>query len=403
MSNLLSTYFSGIGAKRLSDVEIAPAISNQHEFNGIGEFKSIFGTEKISFNGRFLYLADDDNQVINDSGILTWYDAREKHETRTEYRLYYSNNSVIDAASPSDLLVIGRTSEDELAVIIAPAGSTSERQVLWLFGIEEVEKSFIIRDYTTKDQNLDYARKHIVSSLGIELIDVTTDYLDEMLNKYSTGFPSTAKFSKYARSTLAEVSPVEQPDAALISWLEREESLFKTLEKYFVEQKLKAGFGNDGKDVDEFISFSLSIQNRRKSRAGFAFENHLTYIFDQHKVKYSRGKKTERNNKPDFLFPGIDYYNNQDFSVELLTMLGVKTSAKDRWRQVLSEAERIEYKHLVTLEPSISMNQTDEMKAQHLQLVIPKGLMETYSAVQQSELINLSDFLDLVKERQTKV
>lgn len=402
MSNLLSTYFSGIGAKRLSDVEIAPAISNQHEFNGIGEFKSIFGTEKISFNGRFLYLADDDNQVINDSGILTWYDAREKHETRTEYRLYYSNNSVIGAASPGDLLVIGRTSEEELAVIIAPAGSTSERQVLWLFGIEEVEKSFIIRDYTTKDQNLDYARKHIVSSLGIELIDITTDYLDEMLNKYGTGFPSTIEFSEYARLTLANVSPVEQPDAALISWLEREVSLFKTLEKYFVEQKLKKGFGPEGDDVDEFISFSLSIQNRRKSRAGFAFENHLTYIFDQHKVKYSRGKKTERNNKPDFLFPGIDYYNNQDFSVELLTMLGVKTSAKERWRQVLSEAERIEYKHLVTLEPSISKNQTDEMKAQHLQLVIPKGLMETYSAVQQSELINLSDFLDLVKERQTK-
>ena len=141
MSNLLSTYFSGIGAKRLSDVEIAPAISNQHEFNGIGEFKSIFGTEKINFNGRFLYLADDDNQVINDSGMLTWYDAREKHETRTEYRLYYSNNSVIGVASPGDLLVIGRTSKDELAVIIAPAGSTSERQVLWLFGIEEVEKT----------------------------------------------------------------------------------------------------------------------------------------------------------------------------------------------------------------------------------------------------------------------
>jgi len=87
-----------------------------------------------------------------------------------------------------------------------------------------------------------------------------------MVNKYGTGFPSTAEFSEYARSTLAKVSPVEQPDAALISWMEQEESLFKTLEKHFVEQKLKAGFGNDGKDVDEFISFSLSIQNRRKSR-----------------------------------------------------------------------------------------------------------------------------------------
>jgi len=403
MSSLLSTYFSGIGAKRLSDVEIAPAISNQHEFNGIGEFKSIFGTEKITFHGRFLFLADNDDQVIEDAGILTWYDAREKHETRTEYRLYYSNNSVIGAASPGDLLVIGRTNKNELAVIIAPAGSTSERQVLWLFGIEELEKNFIIRDYTSNDQNLDYAKKHIVTSLGIELIDVATDHLDEMLKKYNNRFPSTAEFSDYARSTFTEISPVEHPDETLISWLEREESLFKTLEKHFVEQKLKDGFGPNGNDVDEFISFSLSIQNRRKSRAGFAFENHLTYLFDQQNVKFSRGKKTERNNKPDFLFPGIDYYNKPDFNIELLTMLGVKTTAKDRWRQVLSEADRINRKHLMTLEPAISKNQTDEMKAQNLQLVIPKGLMETFSSDQQNELINLSEFITMVKEKQTKI
>ena len=85
-------------------------------------------------------------------------------------------------------------------------------------------------------------------------------------------------------------------------------------------------------------------------------------------------------------------------------MLGVKTTAKDRWRQVLSEAERITFqKHLITLEPAISVNQTDEMIAQNLQLVIPQSLKETFTASQQVNLLNLQDFLNLVRQRQNKI
>lgn len=51
------------------------------------------------------------------------------------------------------------------------------------------------------------------------------------------------------------------------------------------------------------------------------------------------------------------------FSIIACTMLGVKSTCKDRWRQVLSEAKRIDNKHLATLEPGISENQTAEMQA----------------------------------------
>ena len=67
-------------------------------------------------------------------------------------------------------------------------------------------------------------------------------------------------------------------------------------------------------------------------------------------------------------------------------MLGVKSTCKDRWRQVLAEADRIEYKHLLTLETSISKHQTDEMQAKNLQLVLPRGLHETYTPEQQTWL-----------------
>ena len=81
-------------------------------------------------------------------------------------------------------------------------------------------------------------------------------------------------------------------------------------------------------------------------------------------------------------------------------MLGAKSSLKDRWRQVLPEARRIREKHLLTLEPAISERQTDQMKAEFLQLVVPAGLHGSFSASQADWLINLSEFIDVVLDRQ---
>src|SRR3546814_4083496 len=71
-------------------------------------------------------------------------------------------------------------------------------------------------------------------------------------------------------------------------------------------------------------------------------------------VQYARGAETENKNKPDFLFPGPQAYHDDLFPRERLTMLGAKSTLKDRWRQVLSEAEKINEKHLLTLSPGIS-------------------------------------------------
>ena len=67
---------------------------------------------------------------------------------------------------------------------------------------------------------------------------------------------------------------------------------------------------------------------------------------------------------------------------------------------MLSEASRIQHKHLVTLEPGITENQTDEMKAKYLQLVVPTAIHETYKTSQQDWLVSVSDFVELVQKRQ---
>lgn len=65
-----------------------------------------------------------------------------------------------------------------------------------------------------------------------------------------------------------------------------------------------------------------------------------------------------------------------------------------------AEAARIPDKHLLTLEPSISENQTDEMKAERVQLVLPRSLHPTYTAAQQAWLMDVESFTTLVKQRQ---
>ena len=90
----------------------------------------------------------------------------------------------MDKALSGDLVLIGRTSHDTLAVIIAPQGSTSEQQLLWLFGLEEVGNRFIIRDLTIRDIELNFAGRYIITSLGFEVPDTAPDYLEEIIERF---------------------------------------------------------------------------------------------------------------------------------------------------------------------------------------------------------------------------
>nr|WP_288807954.1 type II restriction endonuclease [uncultured Sphingobacterium sp.] len=388
----LSDHFVGIAAKRLSWVEI---FSNQHEFNGINKFREILGADRLNLKGNMIYFADDQDEMIDNSSNYTWYNVRENNPLRSaEFRLYFSDNDVVPNAAVGDLVILCKTVQNELTIIVAGQGSTSEKQLLYLFGLEEIESRFLVKDYRDDYTDIGYAGRYILESIGIETdVLAENDYLTLMKDQFGLAFPSTSAFSNFARSTVNNVSILENPDQALMAWWEREGELLRIFERAIVGEKIKAGFGDN---VDFFLQFALSVINRRKSRAGHSFENHLQAIFDSFGISYSKGAKTERNNRPDFIFPSIENYHDNSFSASNLYMLGVKTTAKDRWRQVLSEADRIPSKHLITLEPAISKNQTDEMIAQNLKLIIPTPLHQTYLDTQLVEIIDLKSFIDMI-------
>lgn len=287
-------------------------------------------------------------------------------------------------------------------VIIAAAGSTVENQIAWLFGITDLSaRGYAVRTEVEADQmRLEFASRQVLELIGIEVEEPEQAYgfLGMMVTRFDGVFPTTRTFSAFARETLPDVSSLDDPDMILMAWIEREESLFRTLERHLIGDRLKQGFNDD---VDAFISFSLSVQNRRKSRAGSALENHLEFLFTARGIRHSRTAVTEGKAKPDFLFPGHAEYHDQTWSADRLTMLGVKSSCKDRWRQILAEAERIPNKHLLTLEPGISSNQTDEMRAKGVSLVLPRGIHHSYQPEQKVWLMDVAGFIGLVEGRQS--
>jgi hypothetical protein len=391
----LSAYFSGVAAKRLSAGEIRPAISNQHEFNGVQRLKDLLGIRRQTFLARFIFLGESDDEYVTADGPLTWYDSREDHPTRSEHRLYYKDNPVIEQARKGDLLVIAKRPNDSLLVLIARAGSTTENQILWLFGLalDRAGNFIVVEVGNGRDRLVGFAVTQILEELGVE-IEPEEQYLDPLLKAFGNQFPKTQVFSSFARDTVRDMSPTDDPDTALMAWMDREELLFRTLERHLVAKRIQEGFGSD---VDAFISYSLSIQNRRKSRAGFALENHVQTILAANKLRFQRGALTEGNSRPDFLFPGRKEYLDLTFPAANLSMLGAKSTCKERWRQVLAEADRISPKHLLTLEPGISEAQTGEMQKNSLQLVLPTSLHETYTRAQRPSLLCLRDFVEFVK------
>lgn len=229
--------------------------------------------------------------------------------------------------------------------------------------------------------------------------------IKEFINNLTVDFPASEDMSDAARhieNTVHDrVEDIQaNPDRKLISWTDMEYRLFKALEHDRYKNLIFKGFTS----VDEFVKVANIVLNRRKSRAGKSLEHHLAAIFDGNELEYSAQVVTEGNKKPDFIFPSKEAYHNSDFSVDKLISLAAKTTCKDRWRQVLNEADRLKGKpkYLCTLQQGISGAQMDEMQAENVILVVPKPYIKTYPIDRQDRIWTLSRFVQYVKALEGK-
>jgi hypothetical protein len=393
----LTSVFSHVAHKELVAVDLPHRGSNQHELNGVKALREFFRTEgRVQGTISWHYFADD-AEPIQETTSFTFYDGREKDPNRSaEWRLYYPGNFLAHA-DVGDRLFLARSKSGALFGLVFQDGSAWLRAAAVLFGTDSNQRTLALVPHASlHSQELELLRRQILDELGLELVVPAVGSDSEiMVKKYGRTFPSTKEMAVFARSQV-EVDP-NHTDETLIRWLNREEELFRALEEVIIGERLQEGF----KSVDDFIQYSLSVQNRRKSRMGFALQNHLSELFTFHRLRFKAQARTEGNNRPDFLFPGETEYRDQTFNPAQLIMLGVKSTSKDRWRQVLDEADRITNKHLCTLEPGISTKQTDAMRNRRLTLVVPSELHATYTEKQREEMMNIEAFIDFVVHKQT--
>jgi len=305
--------------------------------------------------------------------------------TRNEYRItrFGRGFPFLQDDNIGDLLIIAKQSEDYYTGFVLSTDDDIDN-FLACFNLSPDETNQLIDVTGTEEPEQRIAK-------------ILQDFANQC-----TSFPETKQMALGARECynkafgVSETTIKSDPDAILLKWIDTEYSLFKVL-----EEKLYAGLvSKPFESVEAFVKAANEVLNRRKSRAGKSLEHHLADIFIRNKLIFEEQAITEENKKPDFLFPNAECYHNLSFPASDLVVLGAKTTCKDRWRQVLTEADRIKEKYLFTLQQGISRNQLKEMSDAHLTLVVPRKYLPSFPKEYQNRILNLSTFVNMVRTKQ---
>jgi hypothetical protein len=185
------------------------------------------------------------------------------------------------------------------------------------------------------------------------------------------------------------------PDKRLMRRRECEFEIFRSVEEAVELPAIKTGFSS----IEGFMARAQTILQRRKARSGRSLELHTKALFVEEGLKegtqfvHQPAEADEGKRGPDFLFPSCDAYTDRSFPAGRLRMLAVKTTCKDRWRQILTEADRIKTKHLLTLQEGVSESQFREMVGAGVQLVVHGPLKKKFPTSVQVHLQTVESFI----------
>jgi len=305
--------------------------------------------------------------------------------TRNEYRVTRFGRSFpfLQDDNVGDLLIVAKFTEEDYVGYVLSSDDD----------IDEFFASFNLSPGET-NQIIDVAG-------NVKPDEKIYHLMQEFVAQY-TDFPETRQMAQGARDCFNKAYRIAvetlktKPDEVLLNWVDTEYSLFKYMEEKVYADVISHPFNN----IDSFVKMANEVLNRRKSRAGKSLEHHLADIFTHNELVFEEQAITEDNKKPDFLFPNSECYHNLQFPADDLVVLGAKTTCKDRWRQVLSEADRVDSKYLFTLQQGVSKNQLKEMQDSRLTLVVPHQYISSFPIEYQSTISDLTGFIQMVRKKQ---
>ncbi|HCP80149.1 MAG TPA: type II restriction endonuclease [Octadecabacter sp.] len=207
----------------------------------------------------------------------------------------------------------------------------------------------------------------------------------EWLKKFPTGQEIINKVIELRPDSALAV------DKRLVRRRDCEFELFQSLEEAVELPRAKAGFAT----IADFLAAAQTVLQRRKARSGKSLELHMREIlieenFDENKDFTYQPKA---GNNPDFLFPTEAAYLDAAFPRERVRMLAVKTTFKDRWRQVTEECADLPVRHLLTLQEGVSEPQFKLISNAGIRLVVPEKRIEKYATSIRPHIVSVESFL----------
>lgn len=279
------------------------------------------------------------------------------------------------------------------SLFVFTQNSDCDYSAIFLFDGDEIS-DFLTYIGISTDQTNDILPKIGFTPLSKQIEDFVSDYYN-----HNQVFPTSQQLSEYGRLFAEriygdQINPIGDPDHTILIWEDLEFQLFRDFESK--DLSIRGGLINILNNRLDAYQIN-SIMNRRKSRAGKSLENQLSFLFRENSLSFTSQGITEERKKPDFIFPSIADYHNPSFPSTKLISLAAKTTCKDRWRQVITEADRIPTKYLCTLQKGLSTYQMEEMKASNVILVVPKPNFANFPSENRHNLLSIKEFIEKVK------
>ena len=313
-----------------------------------------------------------------------WYNQGTRDETRIT-RLGGVQSALLDPESTG-----------ALAVFAFPEGKGSENSECHVWVCDHETEADLVEERTGPVEPGDW-RIWTPGEAGQQRLPLTDANASCWLNREEIPVPWLQEFpsgTDIIRKTV-ELRPLPgvSVDRRLLNRRECEFQVFSSVEEATTMPLIGDGFSN----MADFVALAQTILQRRRVRARRSLGFHVKELLIEELLReghdFQCQPETEFKKRPDFLFPNQDRYKDDTYPAERLMMLAVKTTARDRWRQVVTEADRVKRKHLLTVQRGVSDNQFREMVGAGVKLVVPAPLVHQYPRSVQPHLQTLESFI----------
>lgn len=138
----------------------------------------------------------------------------------------------------------------------------------------------------------------------------------------------------------------------------------------------------------ELNAFFLSLTQSRRSRAGDSFQVVMNELL--RRLGYPFTPKPQLDGNPDLVLPSKAHYERSPMDCVVLTL---KTTLRERWRQVVTEGAKGTHFYLATIDEKLSAKELGEMSAKKVFVVVPQSAKEgRYSA--HDNVLSFEDFIE---------